>query len=136
MLTAFRTLAATVAGMIVVFVLVIAVELFGAVVHPLPQDFGGTSEEMCRHVERYPQWVLALVVPAWAATAFASAWTAKKMGNLVSFAIVGLLLMAALVFNISMLPYPLWFKIADLLAIPVAIGAAGRWSRRTEHQPP
>lgn len=126
MFTAFRTLAATVAGIAVAFVLVIAVELFSAVVHPLPQGFGGTTEEMCRHVERYQQWVLAVVVPAWAATAFAGAWTAKWMGNSYSFAIVGLLLFAGMVLNVSMLPYPLWFKIADLLAIPAAIAAAGR----------
>jgi len=99
----------------VAFVLVIAVEFFGAVVHPLPEDFGGTMEEMCQHVERYPQWVLALVVPAWAVTAFVGTWTARKMGNLCSFAFVGLLLLAALMFNISKLPYPMWFKIVNLL---------------------
>ncbi|HEX2518177.1 MAG TPA: hypothetical protein VHK04_01370, partial [Castellaniella sp.] len=60
------------------------VELFSAVVHPLPEDFGGTTEELCRHVERYPPWVLALVVPAWAVTALVGTWTAKRMGNLCS----------------------------------------------------
>src|SRR5438045_1803118 len=55
-----RTLAAVFAGLLVLFILVVAVELFSAVVHPLPEDFGGTTEEMCRHVERYPQWVLAV----------------------------------------------------------------------------
>jgi hypothetical protein len=116
--------------MIVAFILVVAVEFVSAVVHPLPEDFGGTMEEMCRHVERYPHWVLALAVAAWAGTAFASTWTAKKMGNVYSFAIVGLLLLAALVFNISTLPYPMWFKIANLLAIPAAIVAGGRLSTR------
>ena len=29
---------------------------------------------MCLHVERYPPWILALVVPAWAGTAFAGTW--------------------------------------------------------------
>jgi hypothetical protein len=77
-----RTLAAVFAGLLVLFILVVAVELFSAVVHPLPEDFGGTKEEMCRHVERYPQWVLAVVVPAWAVAAFASTWTARRIGNL------------------------------------------------------
>jgi hypothetical protein len=35
--------------------------------------------------------------------------------------IVGLLLFAAVVFNVSMLPYPIWFKAACLLAIPAAM---------------
>lgn len=89
---------------------------------------------MCRHVGRYPQWVLAPVIPAWAFTAFAGAWTATKIGILFSFAIVGLMLLAFLVVNIAMLPYPLWFKIADLLAISAAISAAGRVSKRKKTQ--
>jgi len=101
--------------------LVVAVEMFSAVVHPFPEDFGGTTEEVCRHVERYPPWVLAVVVPMWAAAAFAGVWIAGKLGNLFSSTIVGLLLLAALVFNLSMLPYPLWFKISNLLAVPAAV---------------
>src|SRR5262245_1729895 len=132
MYIALRTLAAIVVGMFVAFVLVVAVELFSSMVHPLPEDFGGTPEEMCRHVERYPPWVLALAVPAWAVTAFAGTWTAKRLGNLWSSAIVGLLLLTALVFNISMLPYPLWFKIANLLLIPAAIFAGGRLATRNK----
>ena len=125
-----RTLAAVVAGLLVLFLLVVAVELFSAVVHPLPEDFGGTTKEMCQHVERYPHWVLAVVVPAWAVAALASAWTARRIGNLYSAAIVGLLILAALVCNISMLPYPTWFKIATLLVIPTAIFAGCRLSTR------
>ena len=125
-----RSFAAILAGLLVLFILVVAVELFSAVVHPLPEDFGGTKEEMCRHVERYPQWVLAVAVPAWAVAAFASTWTARRIGNLYSSAIVGLLLLAALVFNISMLPYPTWFKIANLLGIPIAVIAGSRPSIR------
>jgi len=99
-----RTLAAVLAGLLVLFKLVVAVEPFSAVVHPLPEDFGGTTEELCRHVERYPQLVLVVVVPAWAVAAFTSAWTARRIGNLFSSAIIGLLSLAALVLNISMLP--------------------------------
>src|SRR5215475_2576630 len=113
MMTVLRALVATVAGLVVAFVLVVGVELFSAVVHPFPEGFGGTPEEMCQHVERYPTWVLAVVVPAWAAAAFLGAATAKKIGNVYSFAIVSALLLLGLVSNISMLPYPLWFKIAN-----------------------
>ena len=130
MSTALRTLAATFAGMFVAFMLVVALELFSSVVHPLPDGFGGTREEMCLHVERYPNWVLALVVPAWGVAAFVGAWTAQRIGNLCSFAIVGALLLAALVFNVSMLPYPMWFKIVNLLVIPGAIFLGRRLSVR------
>jgi hypothetical protein len=130
--TVLRTLAAILAGMLAVFLLVVAVEVFGSVVHPLPKDFGGTMEEMCRHVERSPTWVLAAAVPMWGAAAFAGAWTARRIGNLWSFAIVGLLVLAGLLFNISKLPYPMWFKVACLLVIPGAIVLGGRLASRRQ----
>ena len=52
--TAFRVVAAIAAGMTVAFILVVAVELFSAVVHPVPPDFNGSMEEMRLHVARYP----------------------------------------------------------------------------------
>jgi hypothetical protein len=126
--TVFRTLAAIVAGMLSAFVLVVLVELFGSVVHPVPSDFGGTMEEISQHVARYPHWVLAVVVAAWGAAAFVSTWTAYKIGNRGSATVVGLVLLAAVVFNISRLPYPIWFKIANVLVIPTAIVFGGRLS--------
>jgi hypothetical protein len=126
MATGLRTLAAIIAGMIVALVFVVAVELFSAVVHPVPPDFGGTMEEMCQHLSRYPHWVLALVVLAWGATAFVSTWTAARIGNRGSAVLTGLLLLAAVVFNISQLPYPNWFKIVILLVIPTAIVLGSR----------
>jgi hypothetical protein len=125
-----RTIAGVLIGLVVAFALVNAVELFGSMVHPLPEDFENTMDEMCRHVERYPQWVLAVVVAAWAVAALVSTSTAQYIGNLYSAAIVGLILLAALVVNISMLPYPIWFKIANLIMIPTAMLVGIRWSIR------
>ncbi len=133
MKTFLRTLAANVAGLLVLFVLLVAVELFSSVVHPLPKNFGGTKEEMCLHVARYPQWVLASVVPLWAFAAFAGAWTARRIGNPFSAALVSLLTFAALVANIAMLPYPLWFKAATLIVIPCALLVGSQpWPRQEE----
>jgi predicted MFS family arabinose efflux permease len=87
-------------------------------------------EEMCQHVSRYPHWVLALVVLAWGATAFVSTWTAGRIGNRGSALLTGLLLLAAVVFNISQLPYPNWFKIVNLLVVPTAIVLGSRLSIR------
>ena len=78
---AVRVIAGSLAGMLVAFLLLIGVEMLSAIVHPFPADFGGTTEEVCQHVARYPQWVLALAVPAWGLTAFASTWTAARIGG-------------------------------------------------------
>jgi len=117
MKSAVRTLLAVVAGMALAFALVVAVEFFSAVVHPFPANFDGSIPE---HVKRYPDWVLAVVVPMWGATAAAAAWVASRIGGRLAGAIVTLLLASALAFNLSMLPYVMWFKIAMPAAFFVA----------------
>ena len=123
---AVRVIAGCFAGMTVAFLLIIAVELFSAIVHPLPADFGGTKEEMCQHVARYPHWVLAFVVPAWGLTALVSTWTAAQIGGRGAALFIGLILMAGLLFNVSMLPYPMWFKILSVIVSGTAVLTAMR----------
>ncbi|WP_157605980.1 hypothetical protein [Schlesneria paludicola] len=133
MATAVRAIAAVIAGVLVALILLIAVELFSAVVHPLPPDFGETMEDMCQHVANYPQWVLAVVVPLWAATALASTWVANRISGRGAALFVGMLLIAAAGFNVWMLPYPTWFKIMIPLLIPIAVYlGSGAPSRRHE----
>jgi hypothetical protein len=124
MKSVLRFLGGLAAGIVTAFVLLIAVELFSNVVHPFPEGFQGTQEEICAHVERYPAWVLAVAVPMWVATAFISTWVAGKLGRLAAGLTLGSLLVVALVCNLAMLPYPLWFKAACLLLMPVAVAAA------------
>lgn len=121
MATAVRTVAAILAGAFVALALLIAVELFSAIVHPLPPNFGETMEEMCQHVANYPQWVLAAVVPLWFGTAFASTWVASRISGRKAALVIGMLLIAAVAFNVWMLPYPIWFKVLNLLLIPFAV---------------
>lgn len=127
-----RPIAAFVAGMLVTLLIVIGVEVFSAVVHPTPPDFKGTMEEMCRHVEKYPNWVLAAVVPAWAAAAFAGTWVSGRIGNRVTALLVGALILAGLGFNVAKLPYTAWFKVVILIAVPLAVVLGDRLSRRRE----
>ncbi len=130
MVTLLRSIGATVTGMLVAFLLVIAVEFFSAIVHPVPADFDGSAEQMCQHVERYPAWVLAVVIPAWGAAALAGTWTAGRLANRLAALFVGLLLLVAVLFNVAMLPYPLWFKVAAPLAIIAGIACGMNGTRR------
>ena len=116
------TIVGIVVGMVVAFVLVVGVEGFSSVVHPLPADFKGTMDEMCQHVARYPHWVLGVVVLLWGAIAFLAVWIATKIGRIAAGIVVALLLVAAVVFNVAMLPYPIWFKVV----MPVAMLGACR----------
>lgn len=130
MFTAIRLACSIAAGLAVAFVLVNAVELFSSIVHPIPPDFSGKMEEMCQHVANYPHWILAVVVAAWGGTTFLSTWIATRIGNRGCGAFVGLVLLAAIVLNISMLPYPMWFKLALLIVIPATILLCLRPPRR------
>ena len=119
-----RSVASVILSLLLAFVLVIAVEGFSAVVHPFPPGFNGTPDEMYEHVARYPDWVLAVVVVAWGVTVFASTWLAIRVGAARHPAhgiVVGLLLLLAVVFNMYMLPYPLWFEVLNLVVFPLGI---------------
>ena len=117
MKSAGRTLLAVVAGMALALALVVAVEWFSSVVHPFPADLNGNIGE---HVRRYPHWVLGVVVLAWGATAAAATWVASRIGGRLAGIIVSLLLAWGLVFNLAMLPYTVWFKVAMPIAFSVA----------------
>jgi hypothetical protein len=70
--------------------------------------------------------VLALVVPLWGITAYVSTWTARRIGGLGAALFIGLLLAAGVVFNVSTLPYAVWFKVASVIVIVVAVVFAAR----------
>lgn len=114
-------IAGFVAGLVVSLIGIIALEIFDAAVFPPPPDFKGTYDEMCQYVAAHPAWVLAVAVAAWGVSAFVGAWVARKLGGFYPAAILALLLLAGLVLNISMLPYPIWFKAATLVVIPIAL---------------
>jgi len=114
---AARTLLAVLAGMAVAFVLVIAVEFFSSLVHPLPPNFNGNMPD---HVRHYQTWVLAVVVLLWAATIAAATWVASKLGDRLAALFVAFFLEWALVFNLTKLPYATWFKVAMFAAFPLA----------------
>jgi MFS family permease len=136
MIYVLRVIGSIIAGFALALVLVIALELFSNVVHPLPADFAGTADEMCRHVERYPGWVLVVAAVAWTATAFVSTWLATRLGGKIPGILLSLFLVWAVVFNVAMLPYPVWFKAVSVLGIVAAcLAGIGLPGRRVTLQP-
>ena len=132
MKSAVRTLLAVVAGMALAFALVVAVEMLSAVVHPFPPGFDPNAPgSIPEHVRRYPGWVLAVAGLMWGATAAAATWLASKIGGRPAGAVVTLLLAAALAFNLSMLPYVMWFKIGMPATFFVACLLGIRTGRRS-----
>ena len=114
---------AIVVGLITASIFVLAVEAISAILHPFPPGVDPTDMAACKaHVARYPAGVLVLVVLAWGLTVFVSSWLATRLGtnrHAVHGLIVGAILLAGVIFNMSMLPYPTWFWI-NLIVFPVA----------------
>ena len=126
-----RTILGVVVGLAVTLVSLIAVEGFSMLVHPFPDGFRGTHEEICLHVTRYPPWVLAAVVPMWGGAAFSGVWSALRVGRgFLPAALVAILLLAALGMNLGMLPYPAWFRIAAMLGLGAGVSLAARSAAR------
>jgi hypothetical protein len=117
MKSAMRVLFGIVVGMVLAIALLVAVEAFSNVVHPYPADFNGNIPE---HVRRYQDWVLGVVVLAWGATAAAATWAASRVGNRLAGGVVALLLAWGLIFNLTKLPYTMWFKVVMFVAFPIA----------------
>lgn len=128
-----RSFFAVLAALSVALVLIIAVEILSAIVHPFPPGFDQNDMgAMKTHVANYPQWILAAVVPIWGGITFLSTWMATRLGtnrHPVHGLIVGLLLLAAVEFNMSMLPYPDWFEVANPIVFILAIIAGIELSR-------
>lgn len=115
-----RTIVSFLLGLIASFALISAVEVVSNVIHPLPKDFQGTHAEICQHVANYPNGILAAVVVVWSLIAALGPWISTRFGNLYAAIPLALLLIAGVALNISMLPYPLWFKIVILISVPLA----------------
>jgi len=129
------SVAGVAAGLVLALVLLIAVEAFSAVVHPFPPGFGQTpgltpeqqQAELCAHVERYPPWVLAVVVPMWSLLAGLSTSLATRLGGSGAGWVVRMALFAAVLLNVAMLPYPGWFR--GMAVLGVSLGTFwGGWS--------
>ena len=134
-----RSIGAIIAGLIVAMVLIIAVEFVTIFFHPFPDGADTTDHEVVEaHVEQFPHWVLAIAVVGWGVTTFVSAWTATRLGAARHPAhgiALGSLLLVAAAFNMFMLPYPVWFELANLLILPLAIFGAVKFGRAPQqHQ--
>ncbi|MSR79362.1 MAG: hypothetical protein EXS11_01400 [Gemmataceae bacterium] len=117
-------------GLIIAFGLVAGVEGFSNAYHPFPPDVDPTDFAVCSaHVARYPAWLLAVCGLFWSITAFVSTWTATRLGPgrhpAHGYGLGGFLLGMA-VFNIVILPYPIWFKVFT----PIALALSVYWGQK------
>lgn len=119
-----RSVGAVLIGLVAAMFFIVGVEVFSSIVHPFPPGVDPTDYEVCKaHVARYPQWALLLGGLGWGLTTFLSSWLATRLGpgrHLAHGIVVGSILLALAVMNMSMLPYPTWFWALNLIIFPLA----------------
>src|SRR5262245_235705 len=123
-LSLLRSIGNVLAGLALAFVFVVAAEVVGSIFHPFPPDVDPTDLEACKaHVARFPTWVLAVGAAIWVAAPLFGSWLATLLGSARHPAhgiVVGVILLSLAGFNMSMLPYPIWFPIVIVLTFPLA----------------
>ncbi len=135
-----RSLAVVIGALVLAFAGVVGVEVVSSILHPFPPGIDPADMEACQaHVARYSTGVLLLCTVGWWLTVLVSCWMATRLGanrHPAHGIVVGLILLALAVFNMAMLPYPLWFWI-NLIAFPASC-LCGIWlaRRRVTQQPP
>ena len=104
--------------------LFMVIEGVGSILHPWPENFAGTFDEISHQVETYPVWVLALLGGVgYGATMWICSFIATRIGhnrNPWHGYGVGVVLFSGVVLNMTQLPYPIWFWVLMFVVLPPA----------------
>ncbi len=98
-------------------------EWVGTLLHPFPADFAGTREEVVQHVAIYPTWALFAGGIGWVITMITATWLTTRLSTNRHPAYgvgIGLLLFGGAVFNMTLLPYPIWSWFFCFVFLPLS----------------
>ena len=125
-----RSVLTVLAGAIVAGILIALVEAIGHLVYPPPPGVDPWDRESLRTaMESIPVGALVAVLLAWGVGTFAGSWLAARIAGRAGLAhgmVVGLLMLAAGVANMLMIPHPLWFWGAGVAVFPLTAWLGGR----------
>jgi hypothetical protein len=112
-----------IAGIVVAFLCVFAVEMAGHGLYPPPAGLDmNNPADQARLMEAMPAAAKALVLAAWFVGALAGAWTANRIaGRSLAGWIVALLVIAAGIATMVMIPHPGWMW-AGAILLPLLAG--------------
>ncbi len=128
-----RGVVAVVLGFLAAAFFIMAVEGVWAVLDPFPDRADPADVEVCKaHVAQLPASAFLICVGGWGLAVLASSWVATRLGagrHPAHGTVLGSILLAAAVLNMLMLPYPVWFCVATLIALPVCCLLGARLGR-------
>jgi hypothetical protein len=120
---------AVLAGVGVAMGIVFAVERISTSLYPLPPSTDASDPDAMRAVmTRLPRAALLVVLLGWGLATAAGAWIAARVGGRRQGPAwtVGVVLLAAAVFNMLELPHPLWFWVVGVALFLPAAWLGGR----------
>ena len=120
----FKSVVAVILSLAAAIFLFMVIKGISSILHPWPQDFAGTFEEISHQVKTYPFWVLALLGGVgYGATMLICSFIATRLGHNRSpwhGCGVSVVLFSMVVFNMTQLPYPTWFWVLMFTVLPPA----------------
>jgi len=129
----FRSILAILLGFVVAGIVTLLIQIPGYVLYAPPQGFDWNDAEALRaYAATLPPGAFLIVLLSWFAGAFCGAWLAARIARRAPLAhalAIGVIQMAAGLYNLLTLPHPMWFWVAGLAAFPVAAVAAAALNR-------
>lgn len=124
-----RGILGALAGLVVAFVVVSAIQVVSFVLYPPPADLDFSNHEAVKaHIATMPNTAFFLVLASWLAGPLAGTFVASLISRqrLVMAIIVGALFCLSSVYNLNAIPHPDWMWLPGVLAGPVGaiVGAA------------
>jgi len=122
-----------IAGVVVAFLCVFGVEMIGHSLYPPPAGLDlDNPADQARVMEAMPSAAKAMVLAAWFVGALAGAWTANRIaGRGLAGWIVALLVIAAGIATMVMIPHPAWMWAGGVLLPLLAAWIADRMAPRS-----
>ena len=128
-----RSVGAVIAGLVASMVFIVGTEAVWAVVYPPAPGVDLHDIEACKaHIAKLPADAFVIAVAGWGLAVLSGTWVATRLGagrHPAHGIVVGSILLAAAVMNMSMLPCPIGFWVGNLVVFPTATYLGARWGR-------
>jgi hypothetical protein len=118
-----RTIGVVLLGVITAVVIVAVVEAINSRIYPLPAGVDPNNAKALKEViATLPLGALLMVLLGWWLGALGGGWLAARLAgrlDMLHGLVVAVIILSAAIFNLLMLPHPIWFWVAAVLGIPL-----------------